>query len=199
VSEPTPALHPAQNRALRECYAFTRQLGDHWQALASRLGPGPLADALATGGEVAEELLAELGARTETYGLFGRPAAQSVGLGNAGARSAVADRALERNQAARLAVLDGQHVATLLAYLASLARANHDDALAGWCEAWERRLSAEVDAVRRAAIATGDDPDRAIVPADPGPLGRAGVATATALGTFGEWFDRRTSRGKGGG
>jgi hypothetical protein len=195
VTEPTPGLLPAQGRALRECYAATRQLARHWQALSARLGPGPPAPALDTGADVARQLLAELEDRTATYGLSGRPAAQGIGAGLAGARSALADRALERNQAARLAVLDGQHVATLLAYLAVLARANGDTALAEWCDAWERRLSVEVDAVRRAAIATGEDPERAIAPADTSPLGRAGVATATALGTVGEWFDRRAAGG----
>jgi hypothetical protein len=195
VTEPTPGLHPAQNRALRECYAFTRQLAEHWRALGGRLGPGPPAEALDTGADVARKLLVELEDRTAAYGLSGRPAAHGVGASLAGVRSAVADRALERNQAARLAVLDGQHVATLLAYLATLARANHDAALAEWCDAWERRLSVEVDAVRRAAIATGEDPERAIAPADTSPLGRAGVATATAVGAFGEWFDRRAGSG----
>lgn len=196
MSDPTPGLHPAQNRALREGYASTRQLSEHWRSLASRLGPGPLADALAAGAELADELLVDLAERTAAYGLFGRPAAQGVGASLAGARSAVADRTLERNQAARIAVLDGQHVATLLAYLAVLARANGDDELAAWCEGWERRLSAAVDAVRRAAVATGENPVRAIAPADTSPLGRAGVATATALGTFGEWFDRSARRGR---
>jgi hypothetical protein len=195
VTEPKPGLHPAQNRALRECYATTRQLAEHWRALSGRLGPGPPARALNTGADVARQLLAELEDRTAAYGLSGRPAAQGVGAGLAGVRSAVADRTLERNQAARLAVLDGQHVATLLAYLATLARANRDAALAEWCDAWERRLSVEVDAVRRAAIATGEDPESAIAPADTSALGRAGVGTATALGAFGEWFDRRASRG----
>jgi hypothetical protein len=192
---PTPGLLPAQGRALRECSAATRQLAEHWRALSGRLGPGPPAQALNTGADVARQLLAELEERTASYGLSVRPAAQGLGASLAGARSAVADRALERNQAARLAVLDGQHVATLLAYLATLARANHDAALAGWCDAWERRLSVEVDAVRRAAIATGEDPERAIAPADTSPLGRAGVATATAFGTIGEWFDRRAGGG----
>ncbi len=45
--------------------------------------------------------------------------------------------------------------------------------------------------MRRGAVAMGEDPARAIDPADTSALGRAGVATATALGTFGEWFDRR--------
>ncbi len=195
MTAPTPGLLPAQNRALRECYAFTRQLAEHWRSLAARLAPHPPAAALAAGAELAEELLVDLGERTASYGLFGRPAAQGVGASLAGARSAVADRTLERNQAARLAVLDGQHVATLLAYLAALARANDDASLAEWCERWEQRVSSAVDAVRRAAVATGEDPERAIEPADAGPLGRAGVATATALGTFGEWFDRRSGGG----
>jgi hypothetical protein len=195
TAPPTPGLLPAQGRALRECSAATRQLAEHWRALSGRLGPGPPAVALDTGADVARQLLAELEERTASYGLFGRLAAQGLGASLAGARSAVADRTLERNQAARLAVLDGQHVATLLAYLATLARANHDAALAGWCDAWERRLSVEVDAVRRAAITTGEDPERAIAPADTSRLGRAGVTTATALGTIGEWFDRRAGGG----
>jgi hypothetical protein len=192
VTEPTPGLQPAQNRALRECHAFTRQLAEHWRSLSSRLGPGPPAEPLAHGAELAQELLTDLGERTKRYGLVGGPAAHGIGASLAGARSAVTDRALERNQAARLAVLDGQHVTTLLAYLGALARANGDEELAAWCEGWERRLSAAVDAARRGAVAMGQDPKRAIAPADPGPLGRAGVATATALGTFGEWFDRRS-------
>jgi hypothetical protein len=194
VTQPTPGLHPAQNRAMRELYAFTRQLAEHWRGLAARLAPDPAADALAFGADLADRLLADLGERTAAYGLFGRPAAQGVGASLAGARSAVADRALERNQAARLAVLDGQHVVTLLDYLATLARSRGDAALADWCRLWERRLSVSVDAVRRAAVATAEDPDRAVEPADTSALGRAGVATATALGTFGEWFDRQTGR-----
>lgn len=192
MTEPTPGLQPAQNRALRECHAFTRQLAEHWRSLSSRLGPGPPADALAAGADLAQELLTDLGERTASYGLFGGPAAHGVGASLASARSVVADRALERNQAARLAVLDGQHVTTLLAYLKALARANGDEGLAAWCSGWERRLSPAVDAVRRGAVAMGDDPARAIAPADTSPLGQAGTAAATAVGTFGEWFDRRS-------
>lgn len=192
MTEPTPGLQPAQNRALRECHAFTRQLAEHWRSLSSRLGPGRPADALAAGADLAQELLTDLGERTASYGLFGGPAAHGVGASLAGARTVMADRALERNQAARLAVLDGQHVTTLLAYLKALARANGDEGLAAWCSGWERRLSPAVDAVRRGAVAMGDDPARAIAPADTSPLGQAGTAAATAVGTFGEWFDRRS-------
>jgi hypothetical protein len=31
-------MHPAEHRALRELYAFTRQLGRHWEALGNAVG-----------------------------------------------------------------------------------------------------------------------------------------------------------------
>jgi hypothetical protein len=195
MSDPTPGLHPAQNRALRECYAVTRQLVRHWRTLAGRLGRGSPSDELAAGATAADELLAELGDRMAGYGLFGGPAAAGVGTSLAGTRNVLADRALERNQAARVAVLDGQHLVTLLAYLAALAQANGDAGLTAWCAGWEARLTPLVDAARNAAIATGEDPERAIAPADPGALGRAGHAAALAAGAFGEWFDRSARRG----
>src|ERR1700704_520174 len=58
VTQPTPGLHPAQNRALRELYAFTRQLAEHWRGLAARLAPDPAADALVFGADLADRLLA---------------------------------------------------------------------------------------------------------------------------------------------
>ena len=194
MSDPTPGLRPAQNRALREAYASTRQLVEHWRTLAGRLGPGRPSDELTAGAQAAEELLAELSERMAGYGLFGGPAVASVGTTVAGTRNVVGDRALERNQAARMAVLDGQHLVTLLAYLAALAEAHADGVLAAWCTEWDARLTPLVDGVRRAAIATGADPERAIAPADPGSLGRAGHAAALAVGSVGEWFDRRARR-----
>jgi hypothetical protein len=194
MSDPTPGLQPAQNRGLREAYASTRQLVEHWRTLASRLAPGPPSDELAAGAGAADELLAELSERIAGYGLFGGPAVATVGTIVAGTRNALGDRALERNQAARMAVLDGQHLVTLLAYLAALAEANGDGVLAAWCTEWEARLTPLVDGVRRAAIATGADPESAIAPADAGALGRAGHAAALAAGSVGEWFDRRARR-----
>jgi hypothetical protein len=178
-------LYPAEHRALRELHAMTRQLAGHWRRLAQRLGGEP---ALEEGVAAARELLSELAERTGAYGLHGAPAAQGTGRGIAGLRGA-GDLMLERNQALRGAVLDAEHVTTLLAYLAALAARRDDAALAAWHRRWETRLRSCEDAVRAAAVALADDPDTAVEPAEPGKLGRAGHSLANGLGTFGEAFD----------
>jgi hypothetical protein len=195
--DPTPGLHPAQNRALRELYAAARQLASHWSTLADRLGAGPGPAELRAGAEAAEELMGELADLTASYGLYGFPAAQGVGARLAGVRNAVADRALERNQALRMAVLDVQHVVTLCAYLAELARARGDERLVEFCGRWERKLKRLESRVRKAAVAEAADPDAAIAPLDDGPVGRAGHRVAGAAGTLGEWFDRRAAERRG--
>lgn len=194
---PTPDLHPAQNRGLRECYAFARQLARHWDGLASRLEPGPGADGLRAGAQAARTLLDELAGLTEGYGLYGFPAAQGVGARLAGVRNVVADRTLERNQALRMAVLDVQHLTTLLAYLATIGAERGDETMAEFCGRWERKLKRVEGQVRRAAIAQGSAPDTAIEPLDGTTLGRAGHGMATAAGTVGEWVDRRAAKRRG--
>jgi hypothetical protein len=189
----TPGLHPAQNRALRELYAGAQQLERHWSTLADRLDSGDVVAELRTGVTAAEELIAELAELTAGYGLHGFPAATSVGSRMAGVRNALADRALERNQALRMAVLDVQHVVTLCAYLAELGRTNSDERMADFCGRWERKLKRLESRVRKAAIAEASDPDSAITPLDDGPLGRAAHRTANTVGTLGEWFDRRAA------
>jgi hypothetical protein len=193
VSAPTPGLHPAQNRGLRELYSAARQLAEHWSALADRLADGPGALELRAGADAARTLLVELADVTPSYGLYGGPAAQGVGSRAAGLRTAVLDRTLERNQALRLAVLDLQHITTLLAYLAEVARAGGDEPLAEACGRWERRLRRLEARTRKAAILTGTDPDAAIAPVDRGALGRAGHRVALTVGTVGEWIDRRAA------
>jgi hypothetical protein len=137
--------------------------------------------------------MGELSELTASYGLHGFPAAQGTGARVAGLRNALADRALERNQALRMAVLDVQHVVTLCAYLAELARTSADERMAEFCGRWERKLKRLEGRVRKAAVAEASDPDAAIVPLDDGPIGRAGHRVASAAGTFGEWFDRRAA------
>jgi hypothetical protein len=193
----TPGLHPAQNRALRELYAAARQLSRHWSTLAERLGAGNGVDELRAGAQAAEDLVGELAELTVSYGLHGFPAAEGVGARMAGVRNAVADRALERNQALRMAVLDVQHVVTLCAYLAELGRAGDDGKMVEFCGRWERKLKRLEGRVRKAAVAEGTDPDAAIVPLDEGPIGRAGHRVASAAGTLGEWFDRRAAERRG--
>ena len=198
MAEPTPGLHPAQNRGLRELYAFSRQLASHWSRLAPRIGAGPAPAALEVGAAAARDLLAELTELTAAYDLYGFPAAQGVGSRLAGLRNAVADRTLERNQALRMAVLDAQHVTTLLAYLAELGRTKGDRRMQEFCGGWEQRMREHEGAVRRAAVATAGEPDRAIEPVDSGPVGRAGHRAQYAIGSLGEWWDRRAAERRGG-
>jgi hypothetical protein len=178
-------LYPAEHRGLRELHAMTRQLVAHWSRLALRLDGEP---ALDDGAAAARELLDELAERTAAYGLHGSPAAQGTGRGIAGLRRA-GDLMLERNQVLRSAVLDGEHVTTLLAYLAALAARRDDAALAAWHRRWEVRMRGHEDAVRAAAVAQADDPDGAIEPAETSKLGRAGHSLANGLGTLGEALD----------
>lgn len=197
MAEPPPGLHPAQNRGLRELYAFARQMASHWERLAPRIGAGDAPAALDAGAAAARELLVELGELTPQYGLYGFPAAQNVGARLAGLRNAVGDRTLERNQAMRMAVLDAQHVTTLLAYLAELGRSQGDRRMQEFCGRWEQRIRQPESACRRAAVALGDEPDGAIEPLDRGPVGRAGHRAQYAIGSLGEWFDRRTAQRHG--
>ncbi len=94
------------------------KLRGHWAKLAERLNEPVLAD----GAQAADELLIELEQRVD---LSGRPTAQFAGARLAGARG-ISDLLLERNQALRSALLDIQHVVTLLDYLADLAAARGD-------------------------------------------------------------------------
>jgi len=199
VTGSTPGLHPAQNRGLRELYAGARQLEEHWRALAARLAAGEGVEDLRAGADTARELLVELADVTAGYGLYGFPAAQTVGARVAGLRNAVADRTLERNQALRMAVLDVQHVVTLCGYLRELAVARGDEPLAEFCGRWERKLRRLEGRVRKAAVGCGAEPDAAIEPVDHGPLGRAGHRLASLGGTVGEWVDRRTAQRRGAG
>ena len=144
---------------------------------------------LLDGAADARELLRELGERTAAYGLYGKPAAQGVGGRMAGLRNTGGDLLLERNQALRSALLDAQHVATLLAYLAALAEHRGDTALAGWHRGWEVRVGELEQRARAAVVALARDPEGAIQPAEGSKLGRAGHRVASGLGTLGEAID----------
>jgi hypothetical protein len=184
-------LLPAEHRGLRELYALARALGGHWAKLEGKLEDPPAV--LARGVDASKELLAELAGRTAAYGLHGVPSATGTGVWSSRLRGA-GDLVLERNQALRTAVLDIQHVTTLLAYLAQLADGRSDTALAGWLRGWESRLRRIEDDVRAAAIAEGADPERAISSADSSRMGRAGHAIALKVGALGEAYDNRVGR-----
>jgi hypothetical protein len=182
-------MHPAEHRALRELYAFTRQLGRHWEALGKRVG-GDDGAALEAGAKSAQDLLEQLAPVTTERGLPTATMAQ-IASRFASARPGIPDRALERNQALRFAALDAQYIATLLAYIANLAAADGDEELRAFCARWERKLRTHERAVRLAAVALGERPDEAVQPADPSLVGRAGAKMTERVGAFGEWFDGR--------
>jgi hypothetical protein len=184
-------LHPAENRGYRELYAFARNIADHWPKLAERMAGSAAERPLHDGAAAASDLLRELEARTPDYGLYGKPAAQGVGANLARTRRDVRDRFLERNQALRFAVSDVQHVVTLLGYLEQLARTRGDDALRGFCSDQRARLMPVERTARAAAIELGSAPDAAIEPLDRSAAGRVAHGAAYAMGSVGEWLDRR--------
>jgi hypothetical protein len=187
-------LHPAENRGYRELYVFARNLAAHWPKLADRMSGSSAEPSLRDGAAAAEELLRELEGRTPAYGLYGKPSAQTLGANLARARRDVRDRFLERNQAMRLAVTDLQHVVTLLGYLEQLARTRGDETLRSFCSDQRARLSSIEDAARVAAIELGSTPDEAVEPLDDSTAGRIAHGAAYAIGSVGEWLDRRAGQ-----
>jgi len=188
------ALHPAENRGYRELYLTGGQLVRHWEKTEQRLAGTPAEAVLRGGADDVREMLLELEPLTAKQELHGRLAAQGSGAGIGSARAAVVDRFLERNQAVRLAHGELEHVITLLAYLAEAGRRGGNTRLAEFCGSWEGRLTPRAAAVRAAAVELGADPDSAIEPLDPSPVGRAAHTTAHAVGTVGEWVDRQAAR-----
>jgi hypothetical protein len=189
-------MHPTEHRGLRELYAMARQLRNHWRALAERIDAvaPDAAQLLRSGAELAGALIGELTDVTAARDLYGRPMAQGLGARLAALHNALLDTTLEVNQALRFAVLDVVHVVTLLDYLAHAAAHDGDAELQDFLEGWAERMRSQEDAVRAAAVALGDEPDRAVLACAPGLAGRVGHGAASALGTLGEWFDRRARR-----
>jgi hypothetical protein len=181
-------LYRAEHRGLRELHAAARHLGGHWAKLADRL-EGQAGTVLRGGAATARELLGELEAETRARGLESFPAAHGAGSRAAGLRNSAGDLLLERNQAARGAVLDAQHVSTLLGYLGRLAATRGDTELANFHVRWEERVRDVEEQARAAAIALGCEPADAVTPADQGPLGRAGHRVAATVGAAGEAID----------
>ncbi|MGA9633882.1 MAG: hypothetical protein WBQ41_01450, partial [Solirubrobacterales bacterium] len=155
MTDTKPKLHPAEHRAYRELYASARQLINRWRRLAPALEGTAIGDSLKRGVTETEMLVAALEPRTAAYDLHGGPMAQGLGARIAGLRSAVADRGGDTGMVIRFAVLDMEHLTTLLRHLAELARSRQDRDLAGFCEEWAGRLDAQLGAVREAAVELG--------------------------------------------
>ena len=188
------SLHPAEHRAYRELYVSARQLTRRWRRLAPALEGTPVADALWRGIAQVEELLRVLGPRTAAYGLHGGPTAQGLGARIADLRTVITDRGADTGLSVRFAVLDVEHLTTLLRHLAELARARSDQALARFDEEWAARLELELDAVREAAVKLGTDPDRTAAPLSANPVNRAAHGVGWIFGSIGEGIDRVAGR-----
>jgi hypothetical protein len=181
-------LFRAEHRGLRELHAAARHLYGHWKKLADRLEGRP-GTVLRAGAATTRELLTALEAETRARGVESFPAAHGAGGRAAGLRNSAGDLLLERNQAARGAVLDAQHVSTLLGYLNRVATARGDEELAAFHAGWEARMREVEEEARAAAIALGCEPADAVTPAEQGPLGRAGHRVAVTVGAAGEAID----------
>jgi hypothetical protein len=190
------ALHPAENRGYRELYLTGRQAVKRIGRLAPTFDGMPAGEPLDKATESLSRLLDELEPLTARHDLHGGITAQGSGASLGTVRGAVLDRFLERNQALRMAVDDLEHVTTLLGYLAGVSEARGDAKLPDFCRSWERRLRRQLNAVRRAAIELGRDPDAAVQPFDDSSAGRAAHRIAWTLGTVGEWTDRQVARRK---
>ena len=108
-------MHAAAHRGLRELHASGRAMARHWSALGARLG-GPEGELLRAGAADARAMVTELALATAARDLPADLAAASAGR-LASPRAPLPDRVLERGQALRLALLELQHVVTLLGYL----------------------------------------------------------------------------------
>lgn len=179
-------MHPARHRALRELGAFARQMSDHWKALSERL-EGPAATPLAAGAAAASDVLAAVRPLASARDLEIGPAALGAGR-VARARPAVPDAMLEHNQALRFALLDAEHLLTLVEYVGALSATEGDTELTDACAEWKAALQKPARAARRAAIGLGKTPDLAVEPLS------KGQKLGYLLGWLGEATDRRRAR-----
>jgi hypothetical protein len=190
VATVRPKLHPAEHRAYRELYAVSQHLIHRWARLGTLLEQIPVGESLQRGAAQAQRLIEELKPRTEAFGLYGSPMAQGLGAGLADLRTGITDRGADTGLVVRFAVLDAEHVTTLLRQLAELARARDDHDLAGFCEEWAVRFESQLDAVRQAAIELGSDPDRVAAPVVDSVVNRAAHGLGWTFGAVGEGIDR---------
>lgn len=182
-------MHPAAHRALRELIAVTRIVSHRWSRLATLLPD--VADPLRAGVHEADAMAVAMSELAEARDVAIGGAASGLGASLGEGMARLGEPFLERNQTLRTAVLDSHHITVLLHYLERLARAGADDELATACHDWAHRLIQAEGPVRDAAIAEGDEPDRAVEPVDDSPAGRAAHRVAVTVGAAGEWVDRR--------
>lgn len=197
TDDTTRTLHPAEHRAYRELYAIARHLVHRWARVGTLLDGVPVGDDLRRGAADAQRLLEELAPRTAAYGLYGSPMAQGVGARFADLRTGITDRGADTGLVVRFAVLDAEHLTTLLRQLAELARVRRDHDLAAFCEEWAVRFESRLDAVRQGAVELGSDPDRVAAPVTGAVLNRVAHGVGWAFGAVGEGIDKLAARRRG--
>ncbi len=185
-------LHPAENRGYRELFLTAHEARTRLDRLAGHLH-AESRKAVEKAHDTLGEMLAEIEPALARYDVHAELAARGGGARIGMVRAAILDRFLERNQALRFAVDDLEHVTTLLAYLASVSETRRAKKLPELCHAWERKMRRQVTAVRKTAIELAADPDAAIEPLDPSPVGQAAHGAAVAVGTMGEAVDRKVA------
>jgi hypothetical protein len=187
--------HPTDHRSLRELHAFAFEMSRYWAELANRLEAGGSAgaEALRKGSAAARRLAVEQEPLARARGVPCGPRARSAGGMIAATRLRLRDPFLERSQALRLALLDVETVAGLLAYAGARAEVRDDEEMQEFCGAWERRVRRLATPVRKALTEAAADPDAAAEPAAPGRAGKLGHRVSVAIGSLGEWTDHRGS------
>jgi hypothetical protein len=185
-------MHPAAHRALRELIAAGHLITHRWSRLADHVpDTAPILREGAQEAEAMTDAMAVMGAARD-IAVGGAASGLGSGMGQVMARAV--EPFLERNQALRTAVLDAHHATILLHYLERLARAEDDAELATACADRARALVEIEGRLRDAAIAEGDDPQRAVEPVDDSAIGRVAHTVASGAGAAGEWVDGRFSR-----
>ena len=183
------AMHPAESRGYRELILTAEEARTRLKRIAGHL-EAEQREVCDKAAEALEGLMEEIRPELAEHDLYGELAARGGGARIGTVRAQILDRFLERNQALRFAVDDLEHVTTLLAYMANVSETRRKKNLPELCRTWERKMRRHVGAVRRSALELGTDPEEAIEPIDPTPVGKVAHGAAVAFGAAGEAVDK---------
>ncbi len=187
-------LHPTEHRGYRELHLSLKSLQQHWGRLAGCIEQGDCVDVLRFGAHRAGTLMRELRPVTESLNIYGGPQALAAGRLAAAIQNFVRDPFLEINQAVRFAILDAEHIANLLAYLAAAAEGRGDSDRAAFLIKWSGRFGDLREKLRESALAMIEDPEFCIRPVYRTLPGRVAQRFAVMLGNFGETADHHWKR-----
>lgn len=189
-----PDLHPTEHRGYRELHLSLKSLQQHWTRLAGCIGEGDCVDVLRFGAHRAGTLMRELRTVTESLSVYGGPQALAAGRLAAAFQNFVRDPFLEINQAVRLAILDAEHIANLLAYLAAAADRRDDNERGAFFTRWAGRFRDLQEKLRESALSMIENPEFCIRPVYRTLPGRVAQQIVVLLGNVGETADHHLSR-----